>query len=95
MAPEKNVEKQLELLRLHLQEGKVIIGADRVLKALRQGSLQEIFLAHNCPEKVKKDVQRYAALKGTAITDLPQTNEELGVFCKKNFFVSVLGITGE
>ena len=95
MAQEKNVENELELLRLQLQEGKVIIGTERVLKALRQGSLQGIYLARNCPEEVKKDILRYAELKGTPITQLTQTNEEMGIFCKKNFFVSVLGIVGE
>ncbi|MBS3116619.1 ribosomal L7Ae/L30e/S12e/Gadd45 family protein [Candidatus Woesearchaeota archaeon] len=95
MPQEKDLEKQLELLRSQLQEGKVVLGTKRALKELRQGKLQEILLARNCPESIKKEIGYYAKLRGVKVVQLSQTNEELGIFCKKNFFVSVLAVIGE
>ncbi|MEK6900888.1 MAG: ribosomal L7Ae/L30e/S12e/Gadd45 family protein [Nanoarchaeota archaeon] len=85
----------LKELKARVQEKKVIIGTEQVLKQLRAKKVHKIYLASNCPVQVKDDIMRYALLAGVPVTELPQTNEELGVFCKKNFFISVLGIPGE
>lgn len=85
----------LKELKARIQEGKVIIGTEQVLKRLRAKTVQRVYLARNCPVLVKEDVMHYATLGSVPVTELDQTNEELGIFCKKNFFISVLGIPGE
>ncbi len=94
MAKESDKELSVEskLLRTKLQEGKVIIGLETVMKYLKSGQLSQAFVAHNCPAKVKEDVEYYAKLAKVPFAVLSYSNEDLGVFCKKNFFVSVLGI---
>lgn len=82
---------QTKYLKDKLQAGKVILGKERVLKTLNRKGLERIFLAVNCPEKLKSDVLKYAEIMSTPVIPLGLSNEELGVFCKKNFFVSVLG----
>ena len=74
---------------------KAILGTERVLKQLRLGNLDRIFLASNCPSEVKKDLTINAGLVGATLIDLELSNEELGVLCKKNFFITVLGIVKE
>ena len=92
----KDVSDDLKSLRTKILDKKVIIGTERVLKALRSGvALSSIYLASNCMEKTKADIEHYAGLEEVPIITLNQTNEELGLFCKKNFFVSVLAILGE
>ena len=86
---------ELKLLKEKVQSGKAIIGGERILKELKKGALARIFQARNCPEKLSKDVHYYAQLSSVPLTKLDLTNEELGVFCKKNFFVSLVGITEE
>ncbi len=86
------VDEDLKELKTKLQEGKVIIGTDRVMKALRQGNVKKIFLAKNSTQKTKEDVNRYSKLSEVKVVNLELDNEELGVFCKKNFFVSTLAI---
>ena len=95
MAKKKELSEEIKLLKTKVQEGKVIIGADRVLKNLSAKKFNKVFLASNCPPKVRGDVLSYAKLAGTPVIELSQSNEELGVVCKKNFFISVLGIIGE
>lgn len=75
-----------------VQEGKAVLGTDRVLKLLKAKKLGSIILAKNCPAKSKADLEYYAKLAQVPVTQVEQTNEELGIICKKNFFVSVAGI---
>lgn len=86
-------EEGNKLLITKIQEGKAIVGAERVLKELKAKRLSKVFLSCNCQQKVKDDIYYYAQLASVPVLELGQTNEELGVLCKKNFFVSVAGIT--
>ncbi len=94
-AKKKDAGDELKLLKLQVQEKKVVIGTERVLKYLKTKKLGKVFLACNCPQKASEDVKYYAQLAKVPVVRLEQNNEELGVFCKKNFFISVLGTVGE
>jgi len=95
MAKKKEITEEIKFLKVRVQAGKAIIGTDRVLKSLKAKNLQKIFLASNCPTKIKEDIVHYANLANVPVTELEQNNEELGTLCKKNFFISVLGIVNE
>ncbi len=89
----ENLEKDMKDLKAKLQDGKTIIGKDRVLKHLREKSLAKVFLASNCPKAIKEDVVNFAQLVKVPVIELTLNNEELGMFCKKNFFITVLATT--
>ena len=88
-------DQELKLLKEKVQGKKAVIGTERVLKELKKGLLKKIFVAQNCPSTVTKDILYYANLAHIPVVTIDLTNEELGVFCKKNFFVSLLGLTEE
>ncbi len=92
MAKTKEISEDLKELRSKLLDNKVILGTDKTLKGLQAKSVEKVYLSKNCPEATVKDVQHYANLAGIPIVSLEMNNEELGVFCKKNFFISVLAI---
>ena len=77
-------------IRKLLGSDKLIIGTDRCMKLLREGQLKKIMLASNANLQTVEDVQRYNTSAEVVVLDVP--NEELGVFCKKPFNISVLGI---
>ena len=85
-------EMEMKSLRIAVQDKKIIIGTQQVLKALKSGKIQQVYLASNCPVKTKEDVQYFAKIAGVTVTLVEQTNQELGIWCKKNFYISVLGI---
>lgn len=93
MAKAAELSKEVKELKVKVQEGKVIIGTERVLKAIKKKALTCVYLAKNCPAKLKEDVDYYAKMVKIKVVNVEYTNEEFGVFCKKNFFVSVLGTT--
>ena len=95
MVTQNNLDAELKELKLKVQLEKLVVGTDRVLKLLRVRGVEKVFLAANCPVKVRDDVTRYAALVHIPVVTLPQTNEELGIFCKRHFFISVIGTLGE
>jgi len=86
----EEVEENKEL-KSKIQAGNAIIGNSRVVKALQAGKIKTVFIAKNCPTKIRDDLLYYAKLAGAEVVGLEQNNEELGTICKKNFFVSVVG----
>ena len=78
-------------LKEAIEQKKLIIGKERTLKLLRKGQLSRVILSKNCSKEVKEDIQHYANLFNISVTLSTQSNEELGVLCKKPFAISVLG----
>lgn len=95
MTKNKQVAVSIKDLKEKIKERKIVIGTNRVLKQLKLKKMQTVFLASNCPDKIRIDVEYYANLADTPVAKLNYNNEELGVFCKKNFLISVLGMIKE
>lgn len=89
---QKTVEQNMKELKAKLRERKVVLGTEGVIKKLRAGAIERVFLVRNCPEEIKKDILHFSTLANIQAGELELDNEELGVFCKKGFFVSVIGI---
>ena len=75
-----------------IESDKAVLGADESLKLLRQGKLKKLYISSNCSEQVHEDAQRYCDLSGTECVPIAQTNEEIGVLCRKPFSISVVGV---
>ena len=95
MAKKKELSEDIKFLKEKVKDGKAVIGTDRVVKELKKGSLKQVYLASNVGGSVEKDIQTYAELANTPVIKLGLNNEELGVLCKKNFIIAVLGIIEE
>jgi ribosomal protein L30E len=95
MAKLKEVSEDLKSLKDKVQKNQVVVGTDRVMKELKAGHLASVFIAKNTRHDTREDLAHYAKLSGISIVELEMDNEEFGVFCKKNFFVSVLGTLEE
>ncbi len=91
MAKKEEIGKEIKELKVKVQEGKIVVGAEKVLKSLRNRTIQKVVLASNCPQKISEDVYYYAKLADVPVVKIDLDNEELGIFCKKNFFIAVLG----
>ena len=79
-------------LKEALKDSKAIIGAKRTLKLLKLGRLKKVYVASNCPKDIEDDVHHYSKISNIEVINLKENNEEIGVLCKKSFFISVLGI---
>ena len=88
----ESVKQILELKEL-VNSGNAVIGNNKVIAAIKDGSIQRVLLAKNAPQELKDDAKYYANLANIEFVELEQDNEELGVICKKNFFIAIIGIT--
>lgn len=87
----KEFPNELEELKKDFKK-TLIYGTERVIKFLRQGKISKVYLASNTPENIKSDIKYYSKLSNFKIVTLSLLNDELGVFCKKQFSVSVIGV---
>lgn len=81
---------EIEEIRKMTGEKKIVMGLDRTLKKLRNGKLEKIFLAFNCPIDVKENIKYYGKLRKIKVIELKINNNELGTICRKPFSISVL-----
>jgi len=74
---------------------KVVIGTERVMKMLRAGKISRVFVTSNCPKEVRENLERYASISKADVVQLDIPNDELGVVCKKQFSISIVGVSKE
>jgi len=80
-------------LKEAIQKGKgLIIGTQRTLKKLKMNELKKVYVSSNCPKDVLEDIGHYTKLYSIPLIKLNESNEELGIICKKPFFISVLSL---
>jgi ribosomal protein L30E len=82
----------IEDIKKLLKTDKLVVGTERTIKNLKKGTLSKVFLSANCSENVENDISHYAKLAKVDVAKLKLPNDELGVLCKKQFLISVLGI---
>jgi large subunit ribosomal protein L30e len=79
----------LDNLKKAIKEKKLIMGSERTIKTLKKGEAKEIFISKNCPELLRKQVKNYAEISNIAINELKESNEEIGIICKKPFAINL------
>lgn len=86
---------QLEALKAALAKNSVLLGSRSVLKALKTGNPKIVFMASNCPERIKGDIASSAKISGAALERFEGTAKQLGIFCGKPFAVASLAVMQE
>jgi len=84
-----DVDKEV---RQAVDTGKVVLGADKSIKAVKLGQAKLVILASNCEEAVRADLVRYAGLAGIHVYNYAGDSAALGLACGKPFFVSVMAV---
>lgn len=79
-------------IRKFLDEGKLVVGAERTLKLLRVGKISQVFIASNCATEIKESLNRHCSLGKIECTELALPSDELGAACRKPFAISVVGV---
>ena len=72
--------------------GKVILGSDKSVKAVKLGQAKLVILASNCPEAVRADITHYAKLANIPVHNYVGDAAALGLACGKPFLVSVMAV---
>ncbi len=92
MTKAKSMGKNIEEIRNALKKNNLVIGSKQTIKMLKQSKIEKVFLTTNCPEQVREDIENYSKINKVELVNLSYPNDELGVFCKKQYSISVVGI---
>ena len=77
-------------IRVAVDTGKVILGSNKSLQAIKLGNGELAIIAENAPKDVKADVETYAKLSEMPVYTFEGSSVELGSICGKPFTVTVL-----
>lgn len=77
-------------IRVAVDTGKVILGSNKSIQAIKLGEGELVVIAANIPKDVKADVEAYASLSEMPVYTFEGSSVELGSICGKPFTVSVL-----
>ena len=75
-----------------LKTKNFVLGTERTLKNVKLGKIKTVYIASNCREDIKDDLNKYSKLSKFELKTLDITNRELGTTCKKPFSVSIIGV---
>ena len=84
-----DVNKEIEKA---VKTGRVFFGCNSAVKNALEGKAKLIILAENCPEKMRRKIERYSKLSNIPILIYNGSGRELGKVCDKPFTVSALSI---
>jgi len=79
-------------LAIAVKTGKVLFGANTTIKNVMTGKVRLAVISSNCPERIRKDLEKYCKLSGIPLIVYPKNNVELGRVCGKPFSISTLAI---
>jgi large subunit ribosomal protein L30e len=82
-------------LKAALAKGGVLFGSRSVVKALKLKNPKVVFVASNCPESLKKDIDSLAKISGARVESFAGTGKQLGIFCGKPFSVASAAVLEE
>jgi len=75
-----------------LKSEDIIVGTERTLKLLKIGKIKEVFVASNCPEDIKKEIEHIAEIAGVKVYGSTMNSKNLGTLAKKPFKAVVVGV---
>ncbi|MBI2499552.1 ribosomal L7Ae/L30e/S12e/Gadd45 family protein [Candidatus Woesearchaeota archaeon] len=76
----------IEKLKKALREEKIIYGIDNTIKDLKLGKAKCVFLAKNCPDKIREEIKKYK----TEVIELEESSDEIALVCKRPHQIIVL-----
>ncbi len=88
----KATTKTISEIKKLLTDKKLVIGTEITIKNLNKGNISKIFITSNCSNNIIQDIEHYANISNVEVVQLTQSNEELGILCKKPFSISVISI---
>lgn len=71
---------------------KICIGMSGTKKRLFRNEIRKVYIASNCPKSVEEDLKYYCSFHNIPCVKLDIPNDELGIVCRKQYFISVLSI---
>ena len=86
------MEDSIKEIKQLLKTKKLVFGTEQTIKCLKQGKIKKFFISSNCKDETKKDLQYYSKIGEVEAVPISNSNNEIGIICKKPFSISVVGV---
>ena len=80
------------LIQSILKSGRAFYGAEQSLNAARLGKAAAFIVSENCPEEIRKGIEKYASLSNIPVFQFNGSRRDLATACHKSFEISVIAI---
>ncbi len=87
-----DVQELNRQIRMALETGDVILGANKTIRALKMGEPKLVIISMDCPEDIREDVEYYAELAEIPVFVYPGTSIELGDACGRPHVVATMAV---
>lgn len=86
-------EEFKEFIKKNLNSNKIILGSNKVLKLIRAGKIKKVYIASNCREDIKRELEQLSKVGNFELIELKKlSNKDVGILCRRQHNVSVVGI---
>ncbi len=79
-----NIDRALQVV---VKTGKVLMGSNETLEAVKKGTAKLVVLASNCPPHIRAEVETKVKT-----LDYPDTSTDLGATCGKPYAIAALAV---
>jgi large subunit ribosomal protein L30e len=83
-----------KLIQETVKKNQVIIGYNRVMKAIKTSNPKLIVMANNIPREKRERIEHNAKITKINVEIYPNDSTNLGLVCGKPFAISTLAIKG-
>lgn len=82
-------------IKSYRKQDRLVFGAKQTTQLLRDRAIEKVYLAANCPHDLRREIERFAELSEVPVHTLEIPSDELGVLCRRQHMVLVLGLRKE
>ncbi len=82
-------------IKKYRKQGRLVFGTKQTTQLLRDRAVEKVYLAANCPQELKSEIEKFGKLSEVPVLTLDMLSDDLGVLCRRQHTVLVLGLRKE
>lgn len=90
----KKLDPTVEI-KSYRKQDRLVFGAKQTTQLMRDRAAEKVYLAANCPDDVRREIEQYGRLSDVQVSVLEMPSDELGVLCRRQHMILVLGLRKE
>lgn len=90
----KKIDPTAEI-KSYRKQRRLVFGAKQTTQLLRDRAVEKVYLAANCPQVLRREIEQFGRLSEVPVLTLEMPSDELGVLCRRQHMVLVLGLRRE
>lgn len=82
-------------IKNYRKQGRLVFGTRQTTQLLRDRAAEKVYLAVNCPQELRREIEHFGKLSDVPVLTLEILSDDLGLLCRRQHMVLVLGLRKE